>query len=195
MGKGAQSPATAFRRSHSACAGGGWRAEEPLWSQHRSTRSQSSDAVIGCTLSPRVRRRDASLPTSAARGSAVVVRRVCGLHGRISGSVRRRGAPTPGEPFARTPRDSRGSRSRIVRRCTPASGNADSCRAGMSQAPRAAPSPPPRWHWTAPGRRGITGLQSRLPRRCAPRARGSTPIKLPGPSSICSLHREHSRSR
>jgi len=39
-------------------------------------------------------------------------------------------------------------------------------------------------HWTALGKAGIKGLQIRLPRRCAPRARGSTPIKRPGPSSI-----------
>lgn len=151
MGEDAQSPAAAYRRKHSTCAGGGWRAAEALWSQHISTRSRSSDASIGCTLSSRLRRRDASLPTFAARGSAVVVRRACGRHGRISGSEHPHGAQTPGAPFARTPRGSKGSRSRTVRRCRPASGNADSCRAGRSQAPRAAPSPPPRQHWTAAG--------------------------------------------
>jgi hypothetical protein len=32
-------------------------------------------------------------------------------------------------------------------------------------------------HWTAPEKAGIKALQIRLPRRCAPRARGSRPIK------------------
>jgi hypothetical protein len=39
-------------------------------------------------------------------------------------------------------------------------------------------------HWTAPEKAGIKAVQIRLPRRCAPRARGSTAIKRPGPSSI-----------
>ena len=60
-------------------------------------------------------------------------------------------------------------------------------RADRSPAPRAAPRPPPRRHWTAPRRRGIKDWQSCLRRRCASRARGLTPIKTPGPSSMVRL--------
>lgn len=189
-----QRPATAARRTHSASEASGWENGESLWSRHRSARSQWLGAPIRCTCSSRVGRCDASLPTSFARGSAVVVRRVCGLRGRISGSERRRDAQTPGGQVPRNPPGSRGSRNHIARRCIPAFRSDSSDRAGRSPAPRAAPRPPPRRHWTAPRRRGIKGLQSCLRRRCAPRARGSTPIKLPGPSSICVSHLQHSRN-
>jgi len=143
-----------------APAGGRCEANEALLSQHRSTRWGSLDASIRCTFSSRVRSHDASLQTFAARGSAVVVQRVCRLHGRISGSGYRRVAQTPGEPVLHTPLGSRGSRNRIVRRCIAASGSVDSCRAGRSSAPRAALSPPPRQHWTAPRRRGIKACKA-----------------------------------
>ena len=93
------------------------------------------------------------------------------------------------------PRGSTGSRNHIARRRTPASGSDGNGRAGRLPAPRAAPRPPPRRHWTAPRRRGIKGWQSCLRRRCAPRARGLTPIKLPGPSSICVSCLQHGRRR
>jgi hypothetical protein len=186
--------ATVSRRTHNTAQKGGSKPKEALWSHDRSTRSQPSDTAIRCTLSSQVRRRDASLLTFAARGNAAAAQHVCGRHGRISGSGHPHGAPTPGVRAPRTHRGSKGSRNRTVRRCIPASGNADSCKAGKS--PAAAPSPPPRQHWTAPGRQGITALQSRLPRRWATEGPGFDANQTSRAFVFTRyLHREHSPSR
>ena len=194
-GEAEQRAATAAHRTHSASAADGWEYGQALWRQHRSTRSRWPDAAIRCTGASGEKSRDASPLAVAALGSAVVVQRGGALHAGCAGSEHRRGAQTPGERTRRTPRGSTGSRNRIARRCTPASRSGDNGRAGRLPAPRAAPRPPPRRHWTAPRRRGIKGWQSCLRRRCAPRARGLTPIKTPGPSSMCVSYPQHSRSR
>ncbi len=98
--------------------------------------------------------------------------------GACADSAHRRAADTPGDGSVRTPRHSRSARAHIVRRCRSAPRSTGSCRAGRSAA-EAAPMPLPK-HWTAPGKAGIKELPTRLPRRCATKARGSDANQSPG---------------
>ncbi len=123
-----------------------------------------------------------AIPDASPRGAGRA-RRAAGRHGKTphgacADSARRRDADTPGGGCARTARRSRSARGRSpgTRRSAPRS--AGSCRAGSSMA-EAAPMPLPK-HWTARGKAGIKELPTRLPRRCAMKARGSDANQNPG---------------
>ena len=147
-----------------------------------------------CTEERRLAIPDASLSAAGWRA-----RRVAGPHGELRrdecvGIVPPLGATTRDGGAANTPQRSRCCRGHIARRCAPAPHSSGSCRAGRS-APAATPSRPSPRHWTAPGRGGIKDLRNRLPRRTAPRARGSDANQNPGLRLFGFSRRQHTKER
>jgi hypothetical protein len=138
---------------------------------HRTARSWVLQGPPHCPRRQRLHIPDASLSAAGELARLAAGRRDKRPRGACADSAPRRGAATHAGRSVSTLRHSRCCRGRSADRSAPAPRSGGSCRAGSS-APRAAPMPPPQALDSA-GQGRHKDSAKRLPRRCAPRARGS----------------------
>jgi hypothetical protein len=175
----------------------GWMQPWKPRRSHRSTRHLSLPEPIPCAPARRVGIPDASLCVAGACASDVAGRHDDVLRDACADNVPRRDAATRDDESARTARRSRCCRDHSDGRSVPARRSGGSCRADRSQAERRQAPVPPRSTGQRTGGRRIKGLRKRLPRRCAPKAWGSTPIndRAFGSSSFCTTQHTETTTR
>jgi hypothetical protein len=147
---------------------------------HRSTRRLQLTGWIPCAPARGGDIPDESLSAAGECASGAAELRDNARRAECADSVRRRDATTHDDGSRHTPRRSKCCRDHSPGKCALACRSAGSCRADRLQAERRRAPVPPRSTGQRTGGRRIKGLRKRLPRRCAPKARGSTPINDPG---------------